>query len=156
MDVFTSFTKQFVEHFDTSSIKSIGRSYYLAEPELRDIKDSVKRDIFAMGVFLGEAKDKFYPTPAFLEMVAKNPASDNRKIYVNKKAEWLFLCGRNILMESIAKNPHNISEGLVLVQNERDENLGYGIFKQEGKDLVVRNLLDRGMYLRVNEKRRKN
>jgi ribosome biogenesis protein Nip4 len=43
----------------------------------------------------------------------------------------------------------------VLVQNEIDENLGYGVFKQEGKDLVIRNLLDKGKYLRMDEKGRR-
>jgi ribosome biogenesis protein Nip4 len=75
---------------------------------------------------------------------------------VNKKAEWLFLCGRNILGASIASNPNRLHSGFVLVQNEQDENLGFGFFKQEGKDLILRNILDKGNYLRMEDKKGKH
>jgi ribosome biogenesis protein Nip4 len=65
----------------------------------------------------------------------------------------MFLCGRNILSESIAKNPNGLTEGLVLVQNEKDENLGYGLFKREDT-LIIKHVLDKGRYLRIDEKGR--
>ena len=72
-----------------------------------------------------------------------------KKLYVNKKAEWLFLCGRDLFGSSIKRS--DVKKGLVLVQNEKDENLGYGkiTLPLSNKDrIVVKNILDRGYYLR--------
>ena len=64
----------------------------------------------------------------------------------------MFLCGRNVLPSSIAKNPNGLTEGLVLVQNERDENLGYGKIIDDINNspmrIVVKNFLDKGDFLR--------
>ena len=126
-----------------------GRNYFLCSEKLTDVKNYVTKDIYSIGIFLGEEKNDFIPSPAFIEMLSSLPESDKNKIFTNKKAEWLFLCGRSILAESM-KNPNNISSGNVFVQNEKNENIGYGFFKQEGKDLVVRNLVDKGKYLRMD------
>jgi ribosome biogenesis protein Nip4 len=150
------FIKRFGDiNIDESRIVRIGRNYFFTDPELKKISDSIKRDIYATGVYVGEEKNFFEPSSEFIEMLSKYLSSEKLKIFVNKKAEWLFLCGRSILPESISKNPNNISEGLVFVQNELDENLGYGLFQKQGKDLIVKNLLDKGAYLRMNEKGRK-
>lgn len=160
MDAFNAFVRHFLSEDEFKDllkndvIITIGKQYYAAPTTLCSIKESIKRDAYAIGVPLGESRERFYPTSALIERIAAYPASSNKKIFVNAKAEWLFLCGRSILQESITRNPHHISDGMVLVQNARDENLGYGVFKQEGKDLVIKNLLDRGSYLRVDEKRR--
>ena len=79
-------------------------------------------------------------------MVAKKT---DRKIFVNRKTAWLFLCGRDIFGRGIVKS--NVKKGLALVQNEADENLGYGeiIADLGNKDKVVaKNLFDRGNFLR--------
>ena len=140
---------------DEAKIVKIGRNYFYADNDLMKIRDAIKKDTFSIGVFIGEEKNYFEPSPLFVEMLSKSDGTNKIKIYVNKKAEWLFLCGRSILLESISKNPHNIKEGYVFVQNENDENLGYGLFQQQGKDLIVKNLLDKGKYLRMNEKGKK-
>ncbi len=151
---FNSFVAQFSQQH-LENIKKIGRSFYLADQELWSMKENIKKDVFSVGLFLGEEKVRFEPSPALIELISKLPDAEHRKIYVNKKAEWLFLCGRSVLQESIAKNPYNLRDGSVLVQNEYDENLGFGYFKHEGKDLILRNLLDKGNYLRVEDKKGK-
>lgn len=151
---FNAFVRGFSNQ-EMDNVVKIGRNYFLTTQDLINIKENVNKDIFSMGIFMGEHKDRFYPSPACVDIISSLSDATARKIMVNKKAEWLFLCGRNILMESVTKNPHSITEGLVLVQNERNENLGYGLFRKEGKDLVVRNLLDKGKYLRMNEKGRR-
>jgi ribosome biogenesis protein Nip4 len=80
----------------------------------------------------------------------------SRKIYIATKVEGLYLYGRNILKESISRNPNNIDSGYVFVQNERDENLGFGIFQHQGPQIIIKNLLDKGFYLRKEAKRKKN
>jgi len=156
IDKLNEFVMQFTDVGpDENQIVRIGRNYYLADKDVAALRDSIKHDAFSLGIYLGEEKNPFQPTPALIDIISKLPGSDKKKIFVNKKAEWLFLCARNILEQSIMKNPNNIREGLVLVQNEIDENLGYGVFKQEGKDLVIRNLLDKGKYLRMDEKGRR-
>jgi ribosome biogenesis protein Nip4 len=150
LTLFNKFTKQFT-NTDFTDIRRVGRNFYQAEERLWEIKNGVNRDIYALGLFLGEEKMGFSPSPALVDLISKFPDAQSKKIFVNKKAEWMFLCGRNILSESISKNPHNLSEGLVLVQNDHDENLGYGQFKKEDT-LIVRHILDKGRYLRLDEK----
>jgi ribosome biogenesis protein Nip4 len=152
LTLFQKFTSQFTDK-TMDNVHRIGRNFYLAEKNLLDIKSGVKRDVFALGTYLGEEKMGFSASPALIDMLSKLPESDSKKISINKKAEWLFLCGRNILSDSIIKNQHNLSEGLVFVQNEHGENLGYGMFKKEDT-LIIKHILDKGKYLRADEKGR--
>jgi ribosome biogenesis protein Nip4 len=130
------------------NIRKIGRRNYLVSEDLWNLKLSLDRDSYSVGLFLGEEKDRFYPSPALLDLISLDTSAD-RRVFVNDKAEWLFLCGRNILESSITKK--TVSEGMVLVQNKKDENLGYGTFLKQGDVTVIKNILDRGSYLRVNE-----
>ena len=156
MHKFEYFISSFTDStLDMSIVNKVGRNYFFAGKELQDLRNMIKRDVFSLGIFLGEEKNFFQPSPACIDMISRLHGAEKKKIFINKKAEWLFLCGRAVLEESIAKNPNNLNEGVVLVQNEQDENLGYGLFKQEGKDLVIRNILDKGKYLRMNERRRR-
>jgi ribosome biogenesis protein Nip4 len=148
--LFKKFIGQFTSE-DIADVRRVGRNFYKAEQNLWDIKNRINRDIFAVGAYLGEEKQGFSPSPLLIDMISKFPDTQSKKIFINKKSEWLFLCGRNILPESIVKNPNNLSNGLVLVQNEHDENLGYGLFKQEDT-LIIKHILDKGKYLRIDER----
>jgi len=152
LTLFNKFTKQFTDE-NILNIRRVGRNFYQAEERLWEIKNGVTRDIYSLGLYLGEEKMGFSPSPAFVDMISKLPDTQSKKVFINKKAEWLFLCGRNVLSESISKNPNTLSEGLVLVQNEKDENLGYGLFKREDT-LIIKHILDKGRYLRMDEKGR--
>ena len=152
LSVFNKFTKQFTDR-ELSDVHRVGRNFYQAEQRLWDIKNGINRDIYSLGLFLGEEKMGFSPSPALIELISKFPDAQSKKVFINKKSEWLFLCGRNVLSESILKNPSALSEGLVLVQNEQDENLGYGLFKKEDT-LIIKHILDKGRYLRLDEKGR--
>ena len=150
LTLFNKFTKQFT-NAEFTDIRRVGRNFYQAEERLWEIKNGVNRDIYSLGLFLGEEKMGFSPSPALVDLISQLSDAQSKKIFVNKKAEWMFLCGRNILSESISKNPNNLSEGLVLVQNEHGENLGYGQFKKEDT-LIIKHILDKGRYLRLDEK----
>ena len=152
LTLFNKFTSQFTAK-ELTDVHRVGRNFYLAEERLWQIKNGVNRDVYSLGLFLGEEKMGFSPSPALVELLSKLPESDGRKVFINKKAEWLFLCGRNILSESISKNPSHLNDGIVFVQNEKDENLGYGQFKKEDT-LIIKHILDKGRYLRIDEKGR--
>ena len=150
LTLFHKFTSQFTDK-TMDNVHRIGRNFYLAEANLMEIKNGVKRDIFSVGTYLGEEKMGFSPSPAFIDIIARMPNVADRKVVINKKAEWLFLCGRNVLSDSIIKYPQDSTNPLVLVQNEQDENLGYGLFKKEDT-LIIKHILDKGKYLRMDEK----
>jgi ribosome biogenesis protein Nip4 len=147
--------RKFCSQFTSEEIDAVrtGRNHFLAGRKLLDMRGSIHHDVFSLGLFLGEDKGRFFPSPALIDIISRYDDAASKKIFVNDKAAWLFLCGRNVLEESIAKNPFSIREGHVLVQNLNDENLGCGIFRQEGKELVIRNILDKGRYLRVDRKK---
>lgn len=155
MDIF-SFANKFDVTLDKSEVVKIGRNYYLANAELQDVRSKINRDVFSLGIFLGQDSGKLFdPSPALIDIISKMPDAGKKKIFVNEKAETMFLYGRNILEESISRNPNNITEGLVLIHNENDENLGFGIFQRQGEQVIVKNLLDKGFYLRKEAKRKK-
>jgi len=73
-------------------------------------------------------------------------------VFVDKKGEWLFLCGRDLMKGSIEKA--HATDGLVLVQNQNDENIGLGRVlvvlsdRSQRKDkIVIKNVKNRGEFL---------
>jgi 60S ribosome subunit biogenesis protein NIP7 len=140
----------FIRNFTDKNIGNITKirnKYYLADKELVELKQKIKAEPESIGLFLGEdAKEGFKPSPALIDEIAK---ISSRKVFVNDKGEWLFLCGRDLFGKSIVKA--NVNDGLVLVQSMKDENLGYGKVIGDIKNkerIVIKNLLDKGDYLR--------
>jgi ribosome biogenesis protein Nip4 len=142
MEALKKFVEQFCP-FDLQNVHAIGRRYYLVEEALWKIKGEIPRDVYALGTYLGEEKKYFYPSTALLEIIAKK---SSKKIVVNERGEWLFTCKRDVFMENVLKS--NVDRGLCLVQNEHDENIGYGIIDRKGKATMIRPLLDKGDFLR--------
>lgn len=117
--------------------------YYLASPELQEIKNQINEKPFSLGIPLGTKGNPFKPSAYLLEMLSE---MSTNKIFVNSKAEWLFLCDRDMFPESIIKDT---SKGKTfLVQNERDENLGLGKRISKGNKTIIKNVFDRGDFLR--------
>lgn len=78
---------------------------------------------------------------------------DANKVFVKSKAEWLFICGKDIFKEGIMKVSGSNKKGdYALILNMHGECLGFGkIVKnldeiREG--LALRNILDVGDFLR--------
>jgi|FLOH01.1.fsa_nt_gi ribosome biogenesis protein Nip4 len=142
MDKINEFIRRFTDK-DIGTIKKIGRRYFLVDKKLEDFSLKINKDIFSIGIFLGELKGEFKATPALLEIIAK---TSDVKVFVNRKSEWLFLCGRDIFEESIVKK--NVDSGMVLVQNEIDENIGLGVFLSKKNSNLLKNIIDKGSYLR--------
>ena len=123
--------------------------YYLLNPRLRKV---ARANFYYAGLYLGKAKNGlFFPSFNFLNMLVDVAGN---KIVLNRKAAWLFICGRDLFRNGILKVQGSQKKGdFVLVMNEFGECLGFGmiagIFEGSGKnEVVVRNLLDVGDFLR--------
>ena len=124
--------------------------YYLVNP---DLKPLVRQDFFYAGAYLGKAKEgKFFPSFNLLGMLAKKGAN---RIIVDKKAAWLFICGRDVLEKSIVRvQGPGKKDTNTLVVNEFGECLGFGRIVEKlggavgGNSVAVRNVSDIGDFLR--------
>ncbi|MBU0471827.1 MAG: hypothetical protein KKF65_04320 [Nanoarchaeota archaeon] len=142
MDEINAFISKFTD-YKITGITKIGRRYFFTADKQKELVKKINRDIFSIGIFIGEKKKDFQPTPALIEIISKH---SNKKVFISEQAEWLFLCGRDVFDENIIKR--NVDSGLVIVQNELDENLGYGkIISNKGK-ILIKNMIDKGNYLR--------
>lgn len=135
---FEDFLKLFVKD-DFLEFEKKGKHYYLKNDSLR--VEGFENQSHSL--VLGSEKGFFEPSLFLLELLS---GRTKNKVFVNEEAEWLFLCGRNVFLDNILKDASK--EKVFLVQNEKDENLGLGIkTKVKGKK-VIKNLLDRGDFLR--------
>ena len=122
--------------------------YYLLNPALSKV---TKADFFYAGLYLGKVKKgMFFPSFNFLNMLV--PVSAN-KIILDKKAAWLFICGRDVFKKGVLKVLGSQNKGdIALVMNTFGECLGFGMIadrleRVEGT-VAVRNVLDVGDFLR--------
>jgi len=132
---------------ETLVVKQHGRYFLLDE----NVKRLTSKDFYYAGTYLGEAKDGgFFPSFNLLNMIAQKKAN---RINLEKKAEWLFVCGRDVFGQGIAKVTGSTKKGdYVLVLNSYDECLGFGKIlrdlEERRKGLAVENILDVGDFLR--------
>lgn len=139
---FNDFLKLFTNNPTFGFVKR-GKEYFFKNDSLHSFL--VERSIvpFSESLLLGKEGKFFEPSLFLLELLSKET---NNKVFINSQAEWLFLCGRDVFPESVEKN--HSKKFLFLVQNSKDENLGLGIkTKFKGKS-IIKNLKDRGDFLR--------
>jgi ribosome biogenesis protein Nip4 len=148
----TNFAAQFGVHIALNSdlmVEKNGR-FYLISPILKPL---VNHDFFYAGVFLGKVKEfKFFPSFNLLGMLSKKGAN---RVVVDSKAAWLFICGRDVLENSIMRiqGPGRKNTN-TLVLNEFGECLGFGRIVENLSDeggssqIAVRNISDVGDFLR--------
>jgi len=128
-------------------VKRHGRFFLLNE----NIERLRSKDFYYAGVYLGEAKNEgFFPSFNLLNMIQQK---EGNRIYVEKKAEWLFICGRDVFRQGINKTLGSVKKGdYVLVLNSYGECLGFGrVLRRldaKTKGVVVENILDVGDFLR--------
>ncbi len=127
--------------------KKIGKRYFSDPNNLEDF--AKKLDAYSYGIFLGEDKNHFKPTPALIRILAEKA---KKSVTVNDKASWMFVCKKDVLMEGVEK--HNCEKkDVVIVEDLKGNALGYGIVtndynpKAKNKQFV-KNKLDLGDYLR--------
>ena len=146
--------KDFVNRFDASInldenfiVKKEDR-YFLLN---RSLKNLITKDFFYGGTYLGKMKnEKFFPSFSLLMMIAERKAN---KIIVDKKTEWLFICGRDIFKQGIIKVMESKKRGdYTLILNQHGECLGFGKIlrhlDKEKEGVAVKNISDIGDFLR--------
>jgi len=125
--------------------------YFLLNEKLKGL---VSDDFFYAGTYLGKVRGNvFFPSFSLLAMIAERKEAN--KIVVDDKAEWLFICGRDIFQRGIRKVVGTRKKGeLTLVLNSYGECLGFGkimlnLDEEQGKQKVaVKNISDIGDFLR--------
>lgn len=123
---------ELLEEFGVSlEVMEIGKELYVSEA-------TIPKKPY--GIFLGDTK----PAPALVNFLGRE-----HTVTVNDKASWLFLCGRDILNESIVEKGKATPRGFYVVVNEHGESIGVGRATPEG----VKNVLDKGAYLRMERGR---
>jgi ribosome biogenesis protein Nip4 len=156
-DALETFTRQFTDE-TIPDVTRIGRCYYQLEPALRKTVEGIGKKTgmqpFSAGLFLGEEiNKKFKPSIPLLDIVG---AKTERWVIVEDKAEWLFLCGRDVFAASVVKS--NVKHGIAIVMNSKREVLGFGLVSdrvRRDEDIMIKNILDRGDYLRREMGKRK-
>jgi ribosome biogenesis protein Nip4 len=123
--------------------------YFLLNPNLQRI---IRKNFYHAGVYLGKVKNgKFFPSFNLLTMLAKGEAN---KIVVDKKAAWLFICGRDVFRQGIMAVRGSRKKGdHTLVLNEFGECLGFGkiissLDETTKTEVAVKNISDIGDFLR--------
>lgn len=143
--------EEFIQIFEKPSfleeIQTEDNKYYILPDKVQEIKENISRSTFSSGLFLGEKKKgNFTPSLALIELLAKETQKKNKvpKIVIDKKTEWLFICGRDVFKKSISEEDKYTKNGYVFLQNQKDENLGIGLVQGN----MILNILDKGDFLR--------
>ncbi len=127
--------------------------YYLLNDKLKKL---VSRDFFHAGTYLGKTKDgTFFPSFALLTQIAEGKAN---KVMVGDRAEWLFICGRDIFARGITEVIGSGRKGgYTLVMNKHGECLGFGRIagnlQAKSNVVAVKNISDVGDFLRRERRR---
>ena len=133
--------------FDKRNIIVKKNRYFLITRQM----ERLTKAFFYAGTYLGKSKKGvFFPSFPLLAMIAERDAN---KVVIDRRTEWLFVCGRDIFRKGILKVAGSMRKGdLTLVLNENDECLGFWKItrdlngKKEG--VAVRNIADVGDFLR--------
>jgi ribosome biogenesis protein Nip4 len=144
------FVKQFHAKLSLEENRVVkkGNKYFLLDEKLQKF---IRNGFFYSGIYLGKVENgKFFPSVNLLKMIVKKAAN---KITVDKKTEWLFICGRDIFRQGIIRVNGSKKKGdYTLVLNVYGECLGFGQIKrsldEEGIGVYVKNMFDIGDFLR--------
>jgi len=146
--------RDFVSYFgtkiriDENLVMKKQKKYFLINENL---KRAMPKSYVYAGSFLGEIRNgKLFPGFELLRLIAKK---DSNKIMVDKKSEWLFICGRDIFKQGITSVAGSGRKGnYTIVLNQNHECLGFGRIicdlEKAKNGVVIKNLLDVGDFLR--------
>lgn len=139
---------EFVDEFQDGQLHDIvrlGKRYFYDPTHLSEEVNERGWEVTSIGLFLGEEKSWFRPSPALLDLL-----QTEKKVVIDEKSAEQFLYGKDVLMKGVVRAS---GEGYVLVTDIEGNVLGYGktanpLEKEKENKLFIRNLLDRGNYLR--------
>jgi ribosome biogenesis protein Nip4 len=131
------------------TVEKAGRYFLLG----RSLKGLVGSDFYYAGLYLGKVKNvHFFPSFNLLSMLAKGKAN---KVVVDRKAAWLFICGRDVFRRGVLAIHGSRRKGdYALVMNEFGECLGFGkiLCSADGAvqdaEVALKNVSDVGDFLR--------
>ncbi len=94
------------------------------------------------------------PSTSFLQQIGKEARGH---VIINPKAEWLFICGRDIFAKGITAHNNPEVGDRVVILNQHKECLGYGDMTAPLTDtrVVIKRLFDIGDLLRRERKSKK-
>ena len=155
MKLMTGFISRFGSnfHFDEKFVVEEENRFFLLNANL---KKAATESFFFAGTYLGKVKnDRFFPSFPLLSMIAEGKAN---KVMVDKKTEWLFICGRDVFKRGIVRAVGSKKKGAyTLVINQHDECLGFGritaALDETERGLAVKNISDVGDFLRREKTR---
>jgi ribosome biogenesis protein Nip4 len=147
--------EDFINQFTQTPLfyKKINNRYFLENKRLIKLEISeLNPELF--GCFLGEIKNAtFYPSFNLLDILAEN---SKEKVFVNDIGEIDFLYGKHLRKRHVTKILGSRQKNVLkLVQNEYDENIGYGVFTgfSKNKKQILRHILDRGFFIKIDKNR---
>ncbi|MFP4118656.1 MAG: hypothetical protein ACLFTH_01220 [Candidatus Woesearchaeota archaeon] len=146
-DKLHSFIERFTSQipFEPDMVIKEQGAYFEVPERIRDLVARVRERPSNQGLFLGREKDGIFRAgTALLERIA--PIT-NRKVVLNSKASWLFVCGRDVFEKNILPQSTDAT-GLVLVLDEDEEVLGLAKADKKKGMLTYTNITDIGQRLR--------
>ncbi len=145
----------FEEKLKREEFKLKGKEVFMISRELEEVlkKIRVEDKLVCAGIKVGEVGKKFRFTLEGAFFLAKK---EKKKVYIDEKAEMLFLYGRDVFSSSIEKVSRDVKENdTVFVCNRFGDVIGIGRARfdvkeiaRKGERVAVENLVDRGEYLR--------
>jgi ribosome biogenesis protein Nip4 len=155
MKLMTDFISRFGAsvHFDEKFMVEEENRFFLLNANLKKL---AMEGFFYAGTYLGKVKnDRFFPSFPLLSMIAEGKAN---KVIVDKKTEWLFICGRDVFKQGTTKVVGSKKKGAyTLVMNQYDECLGFGRITADldetERGVAVKNISDVGDFLRREKTR---
>jgi ribosome biogenesis protein Nip4 len=155
----------FISRFDTSLrldesliVERQNRFYLLNQ----NLKKLISEGFFYAGIYLGKMKHEvFFPSFNLLALIGDRKKAN--KTIVDEKAEWLFICGRDLFKRGIIKVTGSKETGdYTLVLNKHGECLGFGEIlhnideTKNKKKVVIKNISDIGDFLRRENRATEN
>lgn len=145
--------KEFIKQFTDEEIfkvsVKINNAFFIVQPPLQHAIEQLKTQPAFAGTILGLQKgQQLVPS---LYLLQKLGEVSNKKITVNEKGAWIFICGKDIFGKTIIKAHSEMKTGdAVLVQNHHGECLGHGkiVAELSNKRVVVQHVFDIGDFLR--------
>ena len=134
----------------TVDAQIIGRSYFI----VKEKNLLSKRPIYSGECIAHIRGPVLIPSIDFLQQIGKEA---RKHAILSAKAEWLFICGRDVFAKGIASHNNPAVGDRAVILNQHKECIGYGDMTAPltDKRVVIKRLFDIGDLLRRERKSRK-
>lgn len=105
-----------------------------------------KEHLTYTGKYLGRDRRAFEPSSILLDQLGRE--EETRKVCVNRKIGWLFICGKDVFAENVINFEGGQELGKHYLVMFGEDCLGYGRYETSNDIQVIRNLFDIGDFLR--------